>query len=369
MRILLYSRVFPPAVGGMERFAEGLASWLAEHGHDVTVVTYTPAAPTADRQRPYRVLRHPDFGTVVRTARRSDVVHVSGLSVRGILAALLVGRRPVVTHHGHQAVCPTGLAWSSNSGDPCPAGPRPGPCRVCRVQGLRGHGSVRVHRAATWTAAVNVCVSRYLAERIDVPHSRVIYDAVSEVAFATQADGPGRDGLVAFAGRLVAEKGVDLLLQALTRVPEACLEIAGDGPMRGPWEALARELGLESRVRFLGSLPLDGIAELYARSAVVGVPSTWDEPFGYAAAEAMAMGRPVVATPRGALPELLADGRGFVARTATPEALAEVLRTALEDERRRREVAARARAFARSQLRWDHAGTTYVRYYRKESPR
>ncbi|MEM4217779.1 MAG: hypothetical protein QXZ09_07120 [Candidatus Methanomethylicaceae archaeon] len=58
--------------------------------------------------------------------------------------------------------------------------------------------------------AVNVCVSRYLAERIGVPRSHVIYNVVSKAAFEVQADGPGWDGLVAFARRLVAEKGLGL---------------------------------------------------------------------------------------------------------------------------------------------------------------
>ena len=61
---------------------------------------------------------------------------------------------------------------------------------------------------------------------------------------------------------------------------------------------------------------------LYADAAVVCVPSAWQEPFGYAAAEAMAMGRAVVATPSGALRELLGDGRGFVAAAPTSDALA-----------------------------------------------
>ncbi len=365
MKLLLYSRVFPPAVGGMERFAEELAGWLAEHEYDVTVVTYTPAEPTADQNRLYRVLRCPNLRTVVRMARQADIVHVSGLSVRGILVALLAGWRPVVTHHGHQAVCPTGLAWNPNPGGLCEARPRPGPCRVCLERGPRGKGSVQIHRAAAWTAAVNVCVSQYLAGRIGVPRHRVIYNAVSEAAFRMHTDGPGQDGLIAFAGRLVAEKGLDLLLRALTWVPEARLEIAGDGPMRKPWEALARELGLDRRVRFLGSLPFHGVAELYARAAVICVPSVWDEPFGYAAAEAMAMGRPVVATPRGALPELLADGRGWVAPAATPEALADTLRAALEDAQGRQAAAARARAFAQSQLALDVMGSKYAACYRR----
>lgn len=359
--MLLYSRVFPPAVGGMERFADELARWLTEHGHEVTVVTYTAADQAADRNRPYQVLRCPKLGAVVRASRQADVVHVNGLSVRGVGVALAAMRRPIVSHQGHQAVCPTGLAW--NHGKPCEALPRSGPCSACPESGLRPRVSLKVHRTSALVASVNVCVSQYLAAHLGLSRSRVIYNPVSQAAFQARANGLGQEGLVAFAGRLVEEKGLDLLLRALALLPTARLEVAGDGPMRGEWEALATSLGLRSRVKFLGSLSFQGVAELYARTAVVCVPSLWDEPFGYAVAEAMAMERPVVGTPRGALSELLADGRGFVASAATPEALAEALAVALDDGPRRLEAAAKALAFARAQLSLNVAGLRYVECY------
>lgn len=351
----------------MERFAEELAGWLAGQGHEVTVATLTPADRDGDRGRPYRVLRSPQPGQLVRSARQADVVHINGLSVRGVAAALLAARRPVITHQGHQAICPTGMAW--NRRGRCEAGPRPGPCGSCREVRFPAHAKVRAHRLAARVARADVCISRYLADRLGICQSRLIYNAVSWTAFEARAGGPGQDGLVVFAGRLVAEKGLGLLLQALALVPGARLEVAGDGPLRAEWEELARSLGVASRVRFLGSLPLQGVVELYARAAVVCVPSLWDEPFGYAAAEAMAMERPVVATPRGALPELLADGRGFLASEPTPEALAAALDAAMGDDPARLEAAARARAFALSEFALDVVGTRYMECYQQAAGR
>ena len=103
-----------------------------------------------------------------------------------------------------------------------------------------------------------------------------------------------------FAGRLSKEKGVDLLLKAVAKIPWAQLEIAGDGPLRASLEGLARSLGIENRVRFHGWLSLDKIGNLHQRAAAVCVPSLWPEPFGYVAAEAMAAARPVVAADGGA---------------------------------------------------------------------
>lgn len=361
MKVLFYSRVFPPSVGGMERFAEDLADWLATNGHDVIVTTRTPAPSAADRARPYRVLRASSLGTLLGVARRADVVHVSGLSVKGIALAIAAGRRPVVTHHGHQAVCPTGLAWNSDGG--CPAGPRLGPCGRCAERGSQAVAKVGAHSVAARLANVNVCVSHYMARRLGLPRSRVIYNPVAARAFAAQAPGPGEEGVIAFAGRLVAEKGLDLLIRALAYLPSARLEVAGDGPLRESLEVLAKDFGVSSRVWFLGERTFEDVAELYARAAVVCVPSIWHEPFGYSAAEAMAMERPVVATPNGALAELLGDGRGFIVHKPTPEALAAVLAATMEDERGRLVAAARARAFACAELGLDTLGPRYVECY------
>ena len=97
-----------------------------------------------------------------------------------------------------------------------------------------------------------------------------------------------------FAGRHVGYKGVDVLLHALqgTGLPAV---IAGDGPRRRDWQALASELGLDGTVRFTGDLPDAELKSLLRRCAVFVLPSvTRAEAFGYVQLEAMATGKPVV---------------------------------------------------------------------------
>jgi glycosyltransferase involved in cell wall biosynthesis len=122
-------------------------------------------------------------------------------------------------------------------------------------------------------------------------------------------------------------------------------------------------MGLSDRVEFLGALPFEELADVYTASSVVCVPSLWQEPFGYAAAEAMAMGCPVVATPSGALPELLSDGRGYVAETFTSDALAAALRLALGDPGAARAAGERARDWSREQLTVDVIGPRYLELF------
>jgi glycogen(starch) synthase len=272
-----------------------------------------------------------------------------------------LGRRPVITHQGYQAICPTGLAWAPAG--PCSAGPEPGPCPVCPVGKTRGALDVSIHRLAAGRASASVYVSRDLLSRVGLP-GKMIYNMVAVPD--RPASESGDDGWeVAFAGRLVREKGLDVLLTALRFVPDARLRVAGDGPLWDEWQRLAEDLDVASRVSFLGACSASEVIDLYARSMIVCVPSLWAEPFGYAAAEAMAMGRAVVGLPTGALPELLGDGQGFLADSVSASALAEALSRALGDTQLRRRVGRAARVFAQQALAADVIGEMYVDVYKR----
>ena len=113
----------------------------------------------------------------------------------------------------------------------------------------------------------------YLAERANLPRSVTIYNPVSDRAFKAELGSDQQDDVVVFAGRLVAEKGLDVLLHAVAMMPSVRLRIAGDGPMRvGVATAGSRDRGgRPSRVS--GRQVLAELGELYAEAAVVCVPS------------------------------------------------------------------------------------------------
>jgi glycosyltransferase involved in cell wall biosynthesis len=192
----------------------------------------------------------------------------------------------------------------------------------------------------------------------------MIYNAVATRAFSDDEYVEGHEGKLAFAGRLVAEKGLDVLIRALPTLPGwTSLDVVGDGPMADPWRLLAHELGLNDRVRFLGAMTFDGLAEVYRSASVVVVPTVCEEAFGYAAAEAMALRRPVVATPSGALTELCAGGRGFVAADMSPAGLAASVATALASQDERRAAADAGHRFAKEAFAIDVVGRAYERLY------
>jgi len=132
--------------------------------------------------------------------------------------------------------------------------------------------------------------------------------------------------VVGYVGRLVEEKGLADLVDALTTcAPQVNLVFVGDGPFRPQLEQRAREQGLESRVRFLKGRPLQDLPSLMNAFDVLALPSrttaSWKEQFGRVIIEAHACAIPVVGSTSGAIPDVIGAG-GLVAREADPAELA-----------------------------------------------
>jgi glycosyltransferase involved in cell wall biosynthesis len=153
----------------------------------------------------------------------------------------------------------------------------------------------------------------------------------------------GLEGKVlVFAGRLGPQKDVDTLLEALVRVPEVTLAIAGDGPERRVLERRAGELGLDGRVCFLGSVPRDTVLRLFGAADACVLPSAWEN-FPHTVVEALAVGCPVIATAVGGVPEVVVDGEnGLLVPARDAQALAAAIARFFSDDGLRRDLAAAA---------------------------
>ena len=162
--------------------------------------------------------------------------------------------------------------------------------------------------------------------------------------------GPALEGppVVAYAGRLVGKKGVDVLLEAMARlrerVPDGRLIIAGDGPGRSATERRVIRLGLHDRTWLTGYLHDDELERRLAMAWVHAVPSRYDEPFPNTAIEAMMRGTAVIASAVGGCPEIVRhEVTGLLVPPGDPDALATALENVLSD----RDHAARMGAAAR----------------------
>ncbi|NSW58762.1 MAG: glycosyltransferase [Armatimonadetes bacterium] len=170
-------------------------------------------------------------------------------------------------------------------------------------------------------------------------------DAVASVSNAAELPIPDDARIVMFVGRLTIAKGLEYLLTAATAVvrhcPTAHFVIVGDGPLRDALEKRACDLGLSSHVCFIGRR--QDVLGLLQKCDIYVQPSIW-EGFPNAVLEAMAMGRPVVATDVGGVPELVRNGEtGLLVPAADPELLANAINQLLDNEALARSMGAAGR--------------------------
>jgi glycosyltransferase involved in cell wall biosynthesis len=133
-----------------------------------------------------------------------------------------------------------------------------------------------------------------------------------ELVSATYAP---RDPIVGFVGQVVRGKGLDLLVEAIARIPNVKLVVAGTGNGLDDVRARIARLGIGSRIELLGAVAPSEVRAIYDRVRVVAVPSRWPEPFGMIGVEAMRRGRVVVGARHGGIPEWLDDGVTGIAFT------------------------------------------------------
>ncbi len=200
--------------------------------------------------------------------------------------------------------------------------------------------------------AISPYVVREYGRRARAPFRRIEVP-ISPEFFSVE--GPGDPRVLFTAGNLNERKDYLTMLRALAlvrrEVPDVELRIAGtgDAEYRARLEAFIQQEGLEENVRFLGVLDRGGMVQAYAACGVVVLSSRQETAPGILC-EGMAVGRPVVATAVGGVPDMVADGEtGFVVPPGDPQALAERTVRLLKDEtlRRRMGAAARERALAR----------------------
>ncbi|MCL6510841.1 MAG: glycosyltransferase family 4 protein [Anaerolineae bacterium] len=171
---------------------------------------------------------------------------------------------------------------------------------------------------------------------------------VDETAFAPAAGHPSGDSFViGYAGRLVREKGVDVLLRALAQLPNSTrLVIVGAGSEANNLDALARRLEVAGRVSFQPPIPSTRMPEFYRALDAFVLPSrtlpNWKEQFGRVLIEAMACGVPVIASRCGEAPNVVGDA-GLTFDEEDHVALAEHLMALMARPRLREEMGRRGR--------------------------
>ncbi|HEY9744731.1 MAG TPA: glycosyltransferase family 4 protein [Oculatellaceae cyanobacterium] len=176
---------------------------------------------------------------------------------------------------------------------------------------------------------------RDLLIRAGMPSGKVtaIYNCIEDRYFEQPLpDKPGQ--YILYVGRLVREKGLDYLLKAMALCPDVSLRIVGEGPFRSELEALKQALNLHN-VEFVGFRSGDALMAEYANCLATVLPCNWFETFGLTIAESFALGKPVIASALGAIPELIKDGvDGWLVPPTDVPALAEAIQKAAAEPAR-----------------------------------
>jgi glycosyltransferase involved in cell wall biosynthesis len=200
---------------------------------------------------------------------------------------------------------------------------------------LTGHRVVGsyTHKVTRYIALNQFSRSKFIegglpADRISIKPNFVTIDDIDE--------GSREGGL--FVGRLSREKGIGVLLDALSRLPLTSIDLIGDGPMRA-------EVTGRSELRALGPLGKSDVLDAMRRASFLIVPSVWHEVMPLTVLEALACRLPVIASRSGALAELIEDGRtGLLVEQGNAQDLAEKIAWAEKHPESMRKMGANARA-------------------------
>jgi glycosyltransferase involved in cell wall biosynthesis len=180
----------------------------------------------------------------------------------------------------------------------------------------------------------NVAVSDHNGRRIALPRTQTIYHGIMDTTSSDVASKAGEPLVFAYVGRLVPEKGVDVLLRgagvAWNNRCEFQLKIIGDGPERGRLERLADELQLSSRVAFLGYCDGSSLEKATQDVSVIVIPSLCEEACPMTAIEQMMRGKLVIASEIGGLGEVV-GWAGLKFPPGDSVALSECIRKAIND--------------------------------------
>ncbi|MCD6089535.1 glycosyltransferase family 4 protein, partial [Candidatus Bathyarchaeota archaeon] len=163
--------------------------------------------------------------------------------------------------------------------------------------------------------------------------------------------------IILYVGRLSYRKGLQVLVRAmpfiLKEIPNAHLIIAGKGYMDSFIRMLIKSLNLEGNVTMLGFIPDEKLPELYASSRLFVMPSLYCESFGVTLLEAMASGRPVIASNVGGIPEVVKDGvTGLLFRRGDAEDLADKIIMVLSDRNLAHSLASNAKRLVKERYSW-----------------
>lgn len=290
MKIIIYSSTFLPNIGGLENVMAGLAEEWSAMGHTVIVYTLTSQSDTTPLFN-FTVHVKKSIFQLYKAVKNADIYIEANISLKNSLVGLLCKKKWFVVHHTpyfHQK------KWSGT---------------------LKNQLSKLAH---------NISVSEFIARELGTT-STVIQNFFSS-QFKKINSGTREYDFV-YLGRMVSDKGVNKLVDAVIRMDVTCLLI-GDGPEKKTLERLSENSERKNKIHFSGVLSGQELTNALNSAKVMVIPSVWDEPFGIVALEGLASGCVIACSNRPGLIEAT-GGNAFLFEPEAPESMLDAMEKAL----------------------------------------
>lgn len=378
--------------GGAERISLVLRDGLRARGHDARLFASSARPVEAENPADYicfgtagparRVLQALNPSAVLRLSRalkrfQPDVVHVRmfHLQLSPFILPLLKGRRCLYHAGTYQMICPISTKLLPD-GSTCRL--RVGSaCYSSGCASIGGLARIEIQQSVLrrWFGVFGrvVANSGWVAKRLradGVNVDEIIWNGTAVRApRSTLANMP----VVAYAGRFVPEKGVEVLLRAMkqvvARLPASQLVIAGEGPQRRHLERMISELDLRAQVSMLGHLDSQQLDQVLPTAWVHVVPSLYEEPFPNTSIEAMMRETAVIATATGGSTEIVRDGStGYLVAPGDVEGMAEHLYKLLSNQSLALEMGRNGRKVALAEFTVERMVDRFVKLYCRLDP-
>lgn len=395
MRVLMLIDSYPPMIGGAQQYVRNLSVALSARGHDVAVATLgAPGLPPYEEDRGVRIYRlrgtlqrapdvfrdrthappipDPELVAAIRDVirlERPEVVHAHNWMGRSFLPLKHWSKAKfVATVHDYSLTCATWIRMYE--GDPC-TGPGLRKCLSCAAENYNGRAKGAAVALGNWammpperalvdmfipvsaavatgnglTAASSRCriIPNFIPDDVDESH-----DDAAEY----RAQLPP-DGYLLFVGSLTRQKGIEALLQAYSGLTTAGLSGAPNLVLVG-YTLPETPTTFPPGVVVLKNWPHTAVMTAWRHSLAGIVPSIWPDPCPTVAMEAMATGKPVIASRIGGLPDIVADGdTGILVPPDDPDALRAAMARLIADPA----LATRMGAAGRERVTGFHAST------------
>jgi glycosyltransferase involved in cell wall biosynthesis len=278
-KILFLCDRFYPEIGGIETVSEILASEFAASSHEVHMITWS--RPTGERSFGFRVGRGPTILRLLREFKWADVIFENNPCLKLSWPNFFYRKPWVIAVH----------TWISRT---------------------NGRVSARDRLKLRWLRAADKVITPSEAVKLKSKKDAVVIGNPYNHELFRDLDIPRNKDYV-YLGRLVSDKGVDILIDGFHKLTESLadrderraltLTIIGEGPERLKLEDQVDRLNLQSRVVFLGPVSGEVLARVLNQHKYIVIPSRWEEPFGLVVLEGMACGCLPIAARSGGLPD------------------------------------------------------------------